>query len=291
MVRVRCLCIPVLTLAVISCATAPPRAERPADLSVITFNIWYDYENEWVARKQILHRYLTDHDADIIGLQEVISAIPEYFLLENRPLEWLERHFSAEYEIAGTESFSPLLVRRDGFEIQDSGVFWLSETPEIPWSNHWGHVVPTSVTWARVRHEGLDAEFMVMNTHLGVLNPSGRRRSIELIYSRTPSDIPVIIMGDFNETPRRYVSRYLRRRGFVDSHARSGGSFRVFAGSSFAPYRIDYIMVRGFELVESWIDTPREGGVFVSDHNALVAHLAYGYQAPLGPAPEGWPYE
>ncbi len=276
-----------LLLSSVACVTGPTYLNRPPDVSVMSFNIWYDYENRWELRKAVLFEYLNAVDPDIVGLQEVVSAIPEYFLEINRPLDWLEDNFADRYDIVGTEAFSPLLVRRDGYTVIDSGVYWLSLTPDIPWSNHWEHIVPTSVTWAHIESSRTGHTFLVKNTHLGVRNPAGRRKSVELIYSRTPDNIPVIIMGDFNETPNRFVPRFLRNRGFADSHRGKGGSFRVFSNREFAPYRIDYIMVRGLQVIESRIDTPRSEEIFVSDHNALVAYLAFGYMPPIGPAPPG----
>lgn len=241
----------VVLCLLVSCVSGPVYPDRPPELSVLTFNIWYDYENQWEQRKEVLHEYLVRTDPDIMGLQEVVSAVPEYFLDRNRPLEWL------------------------------------SHTPDIAWSNHWGHIVPTSVTWAKIESTRSGHTFVAKNTHLGVLRPRGRRRSVELIYSRTPNDIPVVIMGDFNETPNRFVPRYLRNRGFTDAHEGMGGSLRVFANREFAPHRLDYIMVRGLQVADRRIDSPRRGSLFVSDHNALIAYLVFGYPPPTGPAPTG----
>lgn len=279
----------VVLCLLVSCVSGPVYPDRPPELSVLTFNIWYDYENQWEQRKEVLHEYLVRTDPDIMGLQEVVSAVPEYFLDRNRPLEWLERHFGDRYEIVGTQTFSPLLVRRAGYTVVESGVYWLSHTPDIAWSNHWGHIVPTSVTWAKIESTRTGHTFVAKNTHLGVLRPRGRRRSVELIYSRTPNDIPVVIMGDFNETPNRFVPRYLRNRGFTDAHEGMGGSFRVFANREFAPHRLDYIMVRGLQVADRRIDSPRRGSLFVSDHNALIAYRVFGYPPPTGPAPPGRP--
>jgi endonuclease/exonuclease/phosphatase family metal-dependent hydrolase len=57
------------------------------------------------------------------------------------------------------------------------------------------------------------------------------------------SPYPVIICGDFNDTPSSYVYRALSNRGyFEDAFVESGNGFGRTYGGKFPSFRIDYIM-------------------------------------------------
>jgi endonuclease/exonuclease/phosphatase family metal-dependent hydrolase len=80
----------------------------------------------------------------------------------------------------------------------------------------------------------------------GKLTSTFRIRALEtedLLRFVNKSALPVVLAGDFNDTPASYTHRSLRRAGFTDTHPRHGKGF----GSTYAgriPFlRIDYVFL------------------------------------------------
>ena len=84
------------------------------------------------------------------------------------------------------------------------------------------------------------------------------------------SPYPVILAGDFNDTPSSYTYRTMKgdmTDGFRDSGSGYGGTFRYLGGV----LRIDYIFYDdAFEGIRYYM--PPED---VSDHKAVVAELRF----------------
>ena len=121
------------------------------ELNVMTFNIRYgtanDGENRWDNRRNMVLDVLQNHSPDVVGLQEALrfqldqirSALPEF----------------AEVGVGRDDGntageYAALLYRRDRFALLDSGTFWLSDTPNVPASKHWGNSITRICTWARL---------------------------------------------------------------------------------------------------------------------------------------------
>lgn len=108
---------------------------------------------------------------------------------------------------------------------------------------------------------------------LGELERNSRIRAQQVREIRAVIDsthYPVIVAGDFNDTPSSYAYRELKgglTDGFRDSGRGFGGTFRYLGGV----LRIDYIFYDDrFEGVEYY--TPQDD---VSDHKAVVAGLRF----------------
>src|SRR5688500_3725718 len=99
--------------------------DEPLPVRALTFNIRYDNpadgENAWRHRRDAVARLVDERKVDIAGLQEVLASQLDD-LRERLP----------EYESVGVGrddgkrkgEFSPLLVRKEAFEVVASGTFW-----------------------------------------------------------------------------------------------------------------------------------------------------------------------
>jgi len=47
---------------------------------------------------------------------------------------------------------APILIRKDAFQIVQTGRFWLSESPRKPGSKSWDAVFARTAAWAELRH-------------------------------------------------------------------------------------------------------------------------------------------
>lgn len=99
-----------------------------------------------------------------------------------------------------------------------------------------------------------------------------RSRQVEIIVrSIENSPYPVIVTGDFNDTPVSYTYRSLRRKKLEDAFVRSGrgiGSTHI----GLLPFlRIDYIL-HSRDLESFYFDIPR---VDLSDHYPLKSEFSF----------------
>jgi hypothetical protein len=104
-------------------------------IRVMTFNIRYnnpqDGKNAWKHRKEKVASMIRLHRTDLAGLQEVQDdqlaelqqLLPEW--------NWAGLRSRGGKNEKGDEHV-PILYRANRFDLLDQGVFWLSETPEVP---------------------------------------------------------------------------------------------------------------------------------------------------------------
>lgn len=239
-------------------------------LRICSFNIRNgdadDGPNSWPHRVGTVVEFLRRIDADIFGLQEVLSyqlemildALPNYVSVGVGRLDG-----SCEGE------YSPILFRKDRLKLGVSGWFWISESPEIAASKSWDTACERICTWCDLDFEGHSVR--VMNTHLDHVSSKAREKGAELIVSRT-ADIPTVVMGDFNALPWEPPVQCLVAAGFVESLGdKSTSTFHNWQTEEYG--QIDYIFFRGISLHRSWVFTEKVDARDASDHYPVVAIL------------------
>lgn len=91
----------------------------------------------------------------------------------------------------------------------------------------------------------------------------------EVAEAVAASPHPVILCGDFNDTPMSYALHTLRSAGLSDAFAESGSGFGGTYIGDLPPLRIDYVLHSAdWEAIQ--LD---EGSKALSDHRALMATL------------------
>ncbi len=286
----------VITASIPSCATishipGPPVTEVPAGieastpaLRVMTYNIRFDWNRDtgrraWHVRQPLIEHIVLNSGAHVIGLQEVLSA-ENLTYLPSSQLAWASalsgycivhrdvRFHSPTREHHEAILYQPILYDCETLSLETSGSFALSDTPEVYNSVSWGNRIPRFVTWAVF--STLDGRrFAVFNTHLDTRY--GRAESLELIARRVgQSDVPVILMGDFNMPG---LNPRIRLLGLVDAcSARNGGTFNSFGPVGLC--RIDHVLVSpGIEVYGSGVVRFRKLGIVPSDHFPVYADL------------------
>lgn len=204
----------------------------------LSWNIRLDTPNDaelaWPHRAGKVISQLQQQAPDIIGLQEVMwhqlvrleSALPGY-----------QRIGVGRDDGKNAGEFSPLLIRRDRFVIEDSGTFWFHPSwdreaiqtgavqtgsedvgsgligHELIGKAGWDAALPRICSWALLKDKQSGKQLRVLNLHLDHQGAEARRESVKLIaakirhwqqnswsqsYSQQNSGAPVIVMGDFN---------------------------------------------------------------------------------------------
>lgn len=172
-------------------------------LKVISFNIRCcddKHRNAISDRAPRLADITPQYDADVMGFQEYTPEWEHY----------IKKYYGREYDMYSVYRCSddpegtPILWRKEKFELLKKGCFWLSDTPEVE-SKGWDEVYDCYRICAYVilKDKVSGGCFAVMNTHFG-FGDKGQCDSCKLIYeySKKISGYPTFVIGDFNMTPR-----------------------------------------------------------------------------------------
>ena len=301
----------VLAVAFAGCCAAQPA--EAATIRVGTYNIrlsaWADKDtpNDWTLRKDDLAALVKKLDLDVFGLQEVCPDQAKY-LRKKLP----EYGFAGEHREADRKSgeASPVVYRKERFDAEKSGTFWLSETPDVPGVKGWGAACPRVCSYLVLRDKKTGRRFCFANTHTDHVSAEAREKGMLLIVERMKEfggGCPIVFTGDHNcretEAPAKAVSKTLSNAMFK-SETPPKGPWRTYNAWSwrdeepqaadaiklpedvrnernrkpvdFGP-RIDYIYVsHGVKVLDyATVADPRPGQkLYPSDHFPVVATIS-----------------
>jgi len=184
----------------------------PLELTVMTFNVMCSFcggldDDPWAQRVQYQADVIARHDPDLIGLQEFVFSkeVDQYLALN--PGYAAVFYVSADHEfILPSYPDETILYRKDRFAEIARGFFWLSPTPDKPFSVGFlesGRQLPRLVGWVLLEQRSDGRRFYFANTHFDPNHPS-QEKSVPLVYERFSDMVfehPLILAGDFNLDP------------------------------------------------------------------------------------------
>lgn len=184
-------------------------------IKVMTYNVLcricakegYD---AWDQRLPHLQEMIAKYDPDLYGSQELggngdietfLSLFPQFEAVSYKMAKW-------------AYADSALFYRKDRFEALDSGQFWLSPKPSVPFAHNWRALtMPHYVNWVYLRQKSNGFRFLYVNTHFD--NTSGNKEPSAFLFANTLRPIanvmPIIATGDFNTNPT--TERYKNIKG------------------------------------------------------------------------------
>lgn len=255
-----------------------------------TFNIRYDNPadspNDWSQRKELVCQYITDHQLDIIGMQEVLHH-------QLNDLKTGLPGFAAigvgREDGKTTGEYAPLFYRTDRFDVLDSNTFWLSQYPDSVGFIGWDGACTRIATWAKLKDKTTGKVFMAVNTHFDHIGTEARKNGALLIIEKIKEivgDQPAVLTGDFNVTEESEAYQTLTTHAFVlkDAHKiadKTGGPSYTFHDFGRLPQnereRIDFIFVTPqIKVTESKIDQEPKGTAgYLSDHNPQLVSITF----------------
>ena len=269
---------------------APSPAVAPT-LRVMSFNIRFgtakDGPNHWDLRRDLLVDTIRKFDPDLLGTQETLLEQAE-FLAEKFPqYDWL----GVGRDDAKRKGESVAIYwKKDRFEKQGGGHFWLSETPDVPGSKSWDTSLTRMATWVKLRDKksaGPASQFVWVNTHFDHMGKQARLESGKVIRAwlrKNAADVPVVVTGDFNTDAGSAPFKALVGEGdapqltdaYTKLHPQRGeeeATHHAFKGGRKGT-RIDWIVYsRPFDVVEAAIDHTNDNGRYPSDHYPVTAVL------------------
>ena len=267
------------------CGSTPVTPKDPLTDSetvrVMSFNVCgWDYKNI----KNMAPQLIAEYSPDLVGLQEctydwykkLTKELPEYgFVGVGRENGKLDKNSG---ESCG------ILYKTDRFTLQDSGTFWLSETPEEP-SKGWDGDYIRICTWAVFKDNATGEEVALVNTHLeNIDDGTGQEaleKGIQMVLDKIASfQIPVILTGDLNFEKDSQYHAAVTAAGLRDSQdlaesTMEGVTCPTERGGDTGEH-IDYIFTKGVSSVLTYkIIHDTYDGKYPSDHYPIYADMKF----------------
>ena len=285
--------IPIFLIFLFGYSMLPAQnfAKLEQSLRVISFNIRYnnpgDGENSWPNRKELVSSLLRFHKADIFCLQEALIK-----QINDLELAFPDFEYYGPCRDDGKEKGEacPIFIRKDLFALQDSGIFWYSETPNQPGSIDWEANLPRIASWVKLKDLTWGHELVVVSTHFDHESQLSRNNSARLLrnkLNKIAGDLPVIVCGDFNDRPESETYRELTKQNSelvlldarsVSEQSHYGPEF-TYIGFDFEGNDgdiIDYIFINDkLSVASHGYLTDNWNGIFPSDHLPVFVELKY----------------
>lgn len=275
-------------------------AENASQLRIMTFNILQgnahkNNENRWENRRDLVVNILRENQPDTVGLQEALRSQLDQI-----------REGVAQYGQIGVGrddgktqgEYCAILYRLDRFDVDESGTFWLSDTPEAPGSITWGNACTRICTWARFIEKKSRLAFYAFNLHLDHVSQPSREKSAVLLAKRIAGrkqPDPFIVTGDFNAGEDNPAILYLKGKVLLNKDNptpnpvlmadtfrvlhpddKEVGTFNELQGKR-SGLKIDYIFVPAdLEVLQAEIIRTQYAGRWPSDHFPVAATLRLG---------------
>ncbi len=247
-------------------------------LKVISFNVRNcndPISGSVIERAPRIKKVTAPYDADVIGLQEYThnweESVKELFLSEYE----IYNQYRCEgpfYE--GT----PILWKRDKFDLLNKGCFWLSDTPSVMSKGYDSLGYHRICLFVTLKDKTSGKVFTFMNTHFG-FGDDEQVKSAKLIkkYANEISSAPTFITGDFNMQPNSLgYQEFVKDMG--DANALTVNDRRVtyhgYYTKDAKPEHIDYCFIdKSVKPVNFKIIDELDDGKYPSDHYGLYVEL------------------
>lgn len=226
------------------------------ELKVGSYNIRYDNQGDrdrgdaWETRLPVISSIIGFLDYDVVGCQEVLDhqlqdmrdQLPEY------------REVGVGRDDGKTKGeYAPIFYKKDKFTLLDSGVFWLSETPDRP-SVGWDASLPRICTYVHLEDTASGKKLWYFNLHMDHVGEQARQESSQLVVDRIQEMLGeeevAILTGDFNVDQHNPIYQILDGSGIIsDSYGIAekrhawNGTFNAFDSQLFTESRIDHVFV------------------------------------------------
>ena len=273
----------ILFLAVVAggCCT---QVQQPVALRVGTCNVRYPNAgdnkagNGWDARKADLLNLVRKLDMDVFGMQEVHEK--PFLDICAGLKEW---EFVDDYGVT-----TPVAFRKSRFDLVKKGVFWLSETPDVPHSKGWGAANIRPCLHVILRDKVSGRKFCFVNTHTDHRSVQARIEGMKLILRRMEKfreGLPVVFVGDHNcgpATEPAIEARKVLKDARDISEVKDPGPINTFHNwgkiKDIDWRRCDYIYVSDGIKVRNFVthDDKRPGtDRYPTDHYLLSASIEF----------------
>lgn len=275
-------------------------------MRIMTFNLRTsmaeDGANSWKYRAKSVAKFISESLSDIICMQEGTPEMMknlsqlvtrDFFFFgigrtsgpENKAsgkLSELTDVFTACHELVDFDEFNPIMVDANKYEVLDSGVFWLSENPDVPRTLYAGQhpLLPRICTWVKLKETKTGKELAVFNAHLEHISEDIRLLQIDVILDRIKDfkkqnpELEIFFTGDLNTRPvgevyAKIISSDLKLKDLTADIDISFHGFDEEDADGDKGHKIDYIFTDKNVSIDDYITrnyVKDENGKYLSDH-------------------------
>jgi len=246
---------------------------------VMTFNLLCAGREQriWQNRIPLVCQIIRETNPDSFGVQEAHIGWMKA-LCENLP----------EYDYVGVGrddgkedgEFSAVFYKKDKFDADGSGNFWISETPDKP-SKGWDAACIRIATYAKLTDKETGKAYFHFNTHLDHVGDIARIEGAKMIQAKAASfdGVPVVCTGDFNVFQDSDCYNTMVSGNMKDARKLAAQTDDSYTFHGFKPDEIqeiiDFVFVDEatvkplkFKVINKLVD-----GEFYSDHYAAYADI------------------
>ena len=251
-------------------------------LPVMSFNLMAGKESE---RLDAVVETILKYRPAVVGVQE---ATDMWIGLLNQKLGDIYTIVGDGRNADRGDEHSAILYLTAEFDCLESGTKWLSETPDVPGSQHSTATskYPRIMTYVHLSRKSDGKEFLHVNTHLDYgttpEEEAVKVAQIEVLFSQIEkfADIPTIITGDFNATVGSPVYNRICDEGYLEAadHIPAEDrepTYHALMGTTGTPSHIDFVFCKGVSGMFHRICTERVDNENVSDHYPIFAVLMF----------------
>ncbi len=244
---------------------------------LITSNIRFDNPKDkhhsWAKRRPVLSKIINRFNPDLMGTQEGLKPQLTGLESELENLTIADKH----REWITNRMYPCIWYNRQTITLLDSGDSWLSLTPQVPGSSSFESAFPRLCTWIKGKFISNNFEFFYANLHLDNVLESTRKQQAQVLINEikknNTNNLPLIITGDFNESPKK-PARHIVEKNFPQLQdpwktlmKPEVGTHHSFDGISKNTERIDWMMVqKDIKCLSIQLDKTVIDGIYPSDH-------------------------
>ena len=251
-------------------------------LPVMSFNLMAGKESE---RLDAVVETILKYRPAVVGVQEATDMW----------IGLLNQRLGDIYTIVGDgrnadrgDEHSAILYLTAEFDCLESGTKWLSETPDVPGSQHSTATskYPRIMTYVHLSRKSDGKEFLHVNTHLDYGTTPEQEAvkvaQIEVLLGQIEkfAGVSTIITGDFNATVGSPVYNRICDEGYLEAadHIPAEDrepTYHALMGTTGTPSHIDFVFCKGVSGMLHRICTERVDNENVSDHYPIFAVLMF----------------
>lgn len=248
-------------------------------MKIMTFNVRYDNETDgnhaWSKRQDALLKMIRKHKADVIGTQETTDKIQAF--LRRHCLAYMLLGNGRNADLTGERC--TIMIRKNKYELLETETVWLNgdfyKAGDLDPKEGFARIC----TMALIQDKNTGVQTRIFNAHLAyqseeVIQRNGQQL-LKYIESYASSQIPFVLMGDFNSNLSRplhqpFLARY--KEAYQTLHQDRPNTFHAY-GDPIGIDAIDFIYTDRLSFLSVTTDTTRFDGLYPSDHYPVIAEL------------------
>ncbi|MBR4451108.1 MAG: endonuclease/exonuclease/phosphatase family protein [Clostridia bacterium] len=229
-----------------------------------------------------------------IAVRKIKETMPDSLGIQEATSEWmkaLDKSLSLygwvgiEREEGGSPMKSgescPIFYLKSRFTLEDSGNFWISDTPDVP-SFGPGAGCKRICTWAKLKDRETGKTIVHVNTHYDHISEEARMQGALIVTAfieKNFAGLPVVFTADMNTTEKgeayAVMTENMNDARFAAEDCKTYGTFHGGKNPAGNPdYYIDFVLCsKEFEIEAYRTLTKGVDGRFVSDHFPIYADL------------------